>query len=495
MAARPRHAASGFAFRGFFGFTFAAALAIGLVVPLRAAEPDATGPVDVEEAKVKQSGRLNSNTMLYSGPGSNFYPTMKLEKGAMVTVAGLKNNQWLKIVPPEGSYSYVPKAFVHVYGDGKQGKVNTQLIVKAGSTLQPQVKWAVQTKLEPQDTVQIIEAEDEYYKIKPPTGAFLFISNDAVDPLGPVQDAPIAGAGKGQSGTAPGGTAVPAGAPKPEPGKVPMPLPPTGDPAETALGPTTQPGGARGGIDTTAGVPVPPPGDTGTTAPPTTKPAALSAIEKLQKLEAEFSEASKKPLQDQPVAELLAGYQELAATPGVADSTRKIADVRAATLKIRQEMHEQYLAVQEQREKLRDQQVARDAERQELEQRLKETEVQIFTAVGTLRPSSLQVSRTQLYRLTDPANGRTVCYVWASDPKLALGEKIGSFLGVKGKLQTDPRLNLKVINPTAAEAVEPAKVNTTIAAEIVPPSLMPKATSPAPTPAARTASTTEQPQP
>src|SRR5215212_11611026 len=43
-----------------------------------------------------------------SGGGDNYYPTTKLTKGAEVTIVGAKF-EWLKIVPPQGSFSYVAK--------------------------------------------------------------------------------------------------------------------------------------------------------------------------------------------------------------------------------------------------------------------------------------------------------------------------------------------------------------------------------------------------
>ena len=99
----------------------------------------------------------------------------------------------------------------------------------------------------------------------------------------------------------------------------------------------------------------------------------------------------------------------------------------------------------------------------------------LYAAVGVVRSSSLQVARTPIYRLTDPQTGRTVVYVWGTDPKVAT--MLNQFVGIKGPLQTDPRLNLKVVTPNGVEAVDPAKVNTSVAAEVVPPSLLPKAAS------------------
>ena len=52
---------------------------------------------------------------------------------------------------------------------------------------------------------------------------------------------------------------------------------------------------------------------------------------------------------------------------------------------------------------------------------------------------------------------------------------LGQFVGVKGAISTDDSLNIKMIdNPTLVEAVDEAKVNGSVAAQILPPSLFPR---------------------
>jgi hypothetical protein len=185
------------------------------------------------------------------------------------------------------------------------------------------------------------------------------------------------------------------------------------------------------------------------------------------------------------VADLMAEYQKLATTPGVPEITRKIADVRATTLKVRADALTQLEDAERKQKQFQDRMQAQRAEKQEIEERIKQLDIQVYAAVGTLRTSSLQVGKTTLYRLTDPATGRTVVYVWGTDPKI--GELLGQFVGIKGPMQADSRLNLRVITPTATDAIDIAKVNDSVAAEVIPPSLVGKlvtAVKPAPAPAA-----------
>jgi len=128
--------------------------------------------------------------------------------------------------------------------------------------------------------------------------------------------------------------------------------------------------------------------------------------------------------------------------------------------KSQEEMHQKQLALQ--------------AEREELEGRIKNSGVKYFAAVGTLRVSSLQQGGGTLYRLTDPKTGRTVVYLRTDDQKI--GTFLNQFIGVQGDMSTEQAINLKVVTPTSFEPVDQSKVNISIAAQIVPPSLMPTGT-------------------
>ena len=402
---------------------------------------------EVENAKHSFEGLVNNPTYVRSGPSDTFYPTQKIDKSASVVVVGKKGN-WLKVQPPEGSFSYIQKAFVNKYGDGKAGKVTTpNLIVRAGSSVQPQLQWAVQTKLDIGQDVTILGEENEYFKIRPPESAYLYIKADEV-------------------------TAVRV---LPKAGERPVDPPAltTSDPI-TSVAPVKE-----------VKVSKLPKYELPQTAPsavatdvPSTGPSGLDTVTRLQKLEADFSTASNLPLAEQPIDELLAGYRELASSPAVPEPTRKMADARAATLKVRAEAREQFLSFQKQQQEQEQKMQAQAAERIEIQDRIKKIDIHVYAAVGTLRASNLQVGngpasgRTTVYRLTDPATGRTLVYLRTADPRYT--EMLGQFVGVKGEIAPDAQLNLKVISPTLTEAVDPAKVNGSVAAEIVPPSLATK---------------------
>jgi hypothetical protein len=199
-------------------------------------------------------------------------------------------------------------------------------------------------------------------------------------------------------------------------------------------------------------------------------PPAPTGEELFGKYEQEFTELSKQPLAEQSLGDLTAKYQGIAKAADLSDELKRVVQLRIATLNGRAQSQTRLLEARKMEKEAAQKQLVLQAEQQELAERLKQTEVDIFAAVGTLQPSSLQVGGGTLYRLTDPDTGRTMIYVRSVDGKIA--DMIGKFVGVKGSTTTDSQLNLRVIAPTDIELVDPAKVNGSVAAEIIPPSLL-----------------------
>jgi uncharacterized protein YgiM (DUF1202 family) len=417
---------------------------------------DAVAP-DVENAKVQFSGAINANAVyVRSGPGENYYPTLKLDKDQAVTVVGIKFD-WLKIAPPEGSFCYVAKAYVERRGDGSVGRVSKpDLNVRAGSTLN-QLKTTVQTKLDEGQDVEILGEQDEYFKIKPPAGAYVFVHKQFVTPVKALAAAPATPeAGTQQANTAEQPADATAQVEQSQDAQQQQQPTESSDNTTVAAVPTTQQSGDQ------------------TAEAPSTQPV-LSAADQFDKLEAEFNAASNQPIQEQPVAALTASYQALMNGDELPVSMRRIAELRLATLKIRQEALDQYTSTKKAAEEMKQRQMTLKAEQDELQQRIKEHDVQIYTAVGTVQTSSLQQGNGVLYRLTDPANGRTVVYIRTTDPEYA--KHIGQFVGVRGDLTTDTQLSLKVIDsPKTTESVDQTQVHAKVTAQIIPPSLTPSDT-------------------
>jgi hypothetical protein len=410
-----------------------------------AASSDMSSP-DVEVARHQFIGQVNSNDVFVrSGPGDNAYPTMKLDKGTKVTVVGIKFN-YLKILPPEGSFAYVPAVYVDRRGDGTIGRANREIIAKVGSEMND-MKIAAMAKVNEGDDVTILGTEDEYFKIKPPEGSYLYVDKSMVDPVQVI---------------APPGQDLP-----------PVnPLPPAPTPSGVVVAPMPSPDPGPALVD---GGPSTRPGDSQVAVLPTTKPAGdpVAATATFNKLEAEFTAANDKSITDQPLAELTSGYTAFEQDPGATPTEKRIADVRLSTLKLRTEARDEFVAVKEAQAKMLERQKSLKAEQDEIEDRIKQNDVTYYTVVGTLRTSSLQHGDETLYRLTDPATGRTVAYIKSNDSKYP--PLLGQFIGIRGTLSTDTALNMKMVtDPTAVDVVDPTKVNNAVAAQLIPPSMMPK---------------------
>jgi uncharacterized protein YgiM (DUF1202 family) len=400
-------------------------------------------PPEVENAKYNFQGVINSPAVnVRSGPGDNYYPTSKIEKGQAVTVVGIRFD-WLKIKPPADSYSYVAKAYITRNGDGTSGTVDKpDLRVRAGSTLN-EMKTTVQTTLQQGDKVTILGEKDEYYKIAPPANVYLYVNKGYVDPVKSLEPAPD--------------TVV-------------------------KLGPTTKP--IEGGVSETPdhlAKSTTKPSDIVEKQPevivdatPTTKPAVDASQVAFEKLETDFTEMSKLPIDQQPLEPMIKGYDALTGSD-LPESLKRTVDIRLATMKLRQQSKDEFVQLKKAQEEAAQRQVALKAEQQELEERIKTNQVKMYTAVGTLRTSSLQQGGATLYRLTDPSTGRTTVYIRSADPKF--GANLGKFIGVSGDLVADQQLNIRVVSPTATDVVDMAKVGKGVAAQVMPPSLLPQSVS------------------
>lgn len=411
-----------------------------------AQETDAKVADFVENGKQAVECVVNANAVyLHSGAGTNYYTTGKLSKGDKIVVVGHKFD-WLKVVPPEGSFSYVAQAFVERMSDGKKGRVTRpDLNVRCGSTLN-ETKAIVQTKLPQGAEVEIIGEKDEYFMIKPPEGAYLYVNKQYVDPVATIAQAPA---------TPPAKVETPA-APMPE-----KPAATEGVVAQTPgingeVAPSTQPAGIEP--------------DQVAAAPSTTQPSADAEFERL---EAAFSEASTKTIEEQPIAELQTGYGAVVKDAALPETLRRTAEFRIKVLQARAETKAEMESLRKSQEASAQRRMALKAEQDELAEQIKKSEVKMFAAVGTLNTSSLQQSKGTLYRLCDPATGRTIVYIRTDDATKYAG-LLGQFIGVKGEVATETGLSMKVISPVDAEAVDQNTLYTKIAAEIVPPSMVPK---------------------
>jgi uncharacterized protein YgiM (DUF1202 family) len=136
----------------------------------------------------------DDNVNIRSGPGTNYYYCGKLRAGDRVKVVASKYS-WSHIVPPAGSFSWISKQYVSVDLDNPSvGTVTGDAVrVYAGSDLlKPIHSTTMQLHLNKGDKVRLMGQEmDDYYKIAPPTGAYLWVLTQYIKPLGAVGEVPL----------------------------------------------------------------------------------------------------------------------------------------------------------------------------------------------------------------------------------------------------------------------------------------------------------------
>ncbi len=115
-----------------------------------------------------------------SGQGTNFYECGKLYAGDRVQV--VKSEQgWSCIVPPPGCFSWISMQYVSINPQNPtMGTLTGDNVgVYTGSdTQEAKYSTSKQVTLHRGQTVKLLgEEKDEYYKIAPPQGAYLWVSS------------------------------------------------------------------------------------------------------------------------------------------------------------------------------------------------------------------------------------------------------------------------------------------------------------------------------
>ncbi len=133
---------------------------------------------------------------IQSGPGGDYYPTAKAEKGMSFEVHHRTEDGWLGIRPPKGSFSWVQAKDAYLLAGGKSVEITDPNAVSwIGSQLGSakryrwQIKLNVGEELRVLDESTISDADGNralWYKIAPPSGEFRWIHEEYVstDPNG-----------------------------------------------------------------------------------------------------------------------------------------------------------------------------------------------------------------------------------------------------------------------------------------------------------------------
>lgn len=444
-----------------------------------------------------------------AGPGRAYYVVDTLERGDRVRVVQTLYD-WSKIEAPASSFSYISQAFVNARGDGSVGVVNTdRQEVKAGSLQGPGVSYKTQAMLNRGDEVKILATEGDYYKIEPPDNAFVYLPPGSLRPAGPRDDAPPreatrprdAGADPDaderaaedraearptsaepserdpvatrdaepsdsaddedspvaraeddatRSGTNPEAGAGAGAASQDEPGDEPASGEPAGedeDDADDAASVTL----SREGRDQE-------PGEMEIDIAKGQDIDVVTETTALAELEARAIPELKKPVEEQPIQDLLAAYRSLRDREDVelTPSERQLVSLRIAVLQRNLQLREALAKIEASQQAEEEPPAAtRDAGEAESPEAPPRDRVAArdFDAVGKLLASSVYDGRSlpRMYRLVDPTARRTLAYLAPAD--VDARAMLGKLVGVRGESQYDPSLKLRIFEVESIEVL------------------------------------------
>ncbi|OHB62519.1 MAG: hypothetical protein A2Y76_02805 [Planctomycetes bacterium RBG_13_60_9] len=365
-----------------FLLVFVLALAVGAQVPrepnqpaggvVLPNEPVATrGPTEPYVAEV-----VGNDVYIRSGAGTHFYQCGKLYAGDRVQVVKTQQG-WSCIVPTPACFSWISMQYVSInMQNPTMGIVTGDSVgIYAGSDfVEPMHSTSKQVVLNRGQTVKLLgEEKDDYYKIAPPQGAFLWVSSQFLQST-----------------------------------EKPAAKPPVPDANAVARSST-----AKRPIDPNAG--------------PLTGLDLYYALSDLVKAE------RAKPLSGQNYAEIKKKLAGLAATKDggraarYAEYTLKQVERYEMACTAAKELELQNREKQKINEKI---DAARATKLAQVDDRSK------FAIVGKLETSSVYVGPTRRYRILDDT-GKTVCYVTPTGPavKTDFSKLIGHKVGLVGKIE------------------------------------------------------------
>lgn len=129
-----------------------------------------------------------NDVQIRSGPGENYYPVLKVDRGATVEVYRHDPGGWYAIRPPADCFSWVAAEFIEP-GEGNVGVVSGDHVVARVGTKFSDTRDVIQVRLDRGEEVEILEAREfnsgpaaqTWYKIAPPAGEFRWISGRFLD--------------------------------------------------------------------------------------------------------------------------------------------------------------------------------------------------------------------------------------------------------------------------------------------------------------------------
>ncbi|MCG3138524.1 MAG: hypothetical protein HJJLKODD_02389 [Phycisphaerae bacterium] len=374
--------------------------------PSQTTTPETANEAD---ATVRWGEVTGENVYVRSGPSTNYYPVTKVSSGVRVRVYETLHD-WVAIEPPTGCYSLVSKEYVDPSNDG-EGVINADRVwVRVGSDLSGGPYYAKQTQLRKGQSVTLQGELGDYYRIPPPAGSRLWISEQFIRLL-------------------------PAGTENTTPAAVT----------------TTQPGEQPDSADETAAQTLPP-------APSTTHITKTDLREQIKVIEGELKTEFEKPIESRDLKKLIERFGPL--TTQEDDREAKLyAEKRIEQLQRVEARMEMILKIRELNRKMETERQQFQKERSQLQPPPIPLERE-FAVRGKLVKSyayTNPVAGRQRYRLLDINSGdeHTLAYVEIPpDSTIQVDNFLGRYVGVRatGQVLLEGSVDPVVVY-TAAELV------------------------------------------
>ena len=339
---------------------------------------------------------------LRSRPDANSLAVVRLKRDAVLRATGSEFG-WHRVLPPEGVFSFVASRYIEQQSDGT-GVVSVRsgtLRVRVGSLVfhVDPMQCEVQTRLPRGTTVQIIGRQDDWLKIVPPEGVYVYVSGRYAARVS--------------------------------------------DEVAARLGAVRSPASQPGGITPAASAA----GDKQRQA--TTKPDLSGRWgQRLLLAEAAIEAEARKPVLEQSWTAAIASLRPVAAQR----EEPTVARLAAAWITRLEERIGDQVALRAARELARREVRNKAQTQRELERiqraRQKPTSRQAFDARGALLPSYLSGDEETppRYRLVDPLTGRVQAYLEFPRPAgIDPQAYVGRYVGVRGERVRQASLGADVI--------------------------------------------------
>jgi len=342
-----------------------------------------------------------NDVYIRSGPGTHYYDCGKLNKGDRVKVVG-RQFSWARIVPPQGSFSWISSQYVSVDPENPSVGIVTGDAVRvyAGSEhVRPIHSTTLQLKLNRGDRVKLLgERRENYYKIAPPTGAYLWISTNYIKPYIPPIELPQT----------------------PDEPNVTTPKPPAEPNQPAATEPTV----------------------------PVQVSLEAQMLDEYQKLVKQIQAERNKPVDEQDYTEIKTGLAKIAENKQAGKAGRY------AQFVLKQiERFELAVAIAKQVQ-LQDFQLRKVHEQIEKAKTTRLTQMQDlgrFAVIGKLQSSNVYGpdAKIQHFRILDDS-GKTICYAVPTGPaaQMDLSKLINHKVGLVGTIQPHPQTGRALVRFT-----------------------------------------------